>query len=78
MCLSRPTQRGNARQFILACDADRSVYLDLLQQSIALHGVEVIGYCLMSDHVHLVVHRRAGSHGYIQSQDEDRRSAENL
>jgi hypothetical protein len=32
------TQRGNARQFILACDADRSVYLDLLRQSIALHG----------------------------------------
>jgi len=49
------TQRGNARQFILACDADRSVYLDLLRQSIALHGVQVIGYCLMSNHVHLVV-----------------------
>jgi putative transposase len=49
------TQRGNARQFILACDADRSVYLDLLRQSISLHGVEVIGYCLMSNHVHLVV-----------------------
>ena len=48
------TQRGNARQFILACDADRSVYLDLLRQSIALYGVEVIGYCLMSNHVHLV------------------------
>ena len=49
------TQRGNARQFILACDADRNVYLELLRQSIALHGVEVIGYCLMSNHVHLVV-----------------------
>jgi putative transposase len=48
------TQRGNARQFILACDADRSVYLDLLRQSTALHEVEVIGYCLMSNHVHLV------------------------
>jgi putative transposase len=48
------TQRGNARQFILACDADRSVYLDLLRQSIALHGVELIGYCLMSNHVHLI------------------------
>jgi putative transposase len=48
------TQRGNARQFILACDADRSVYLGLLRQSIALHGVELIGYCLMSNHVHLI------------------------
>jgi putative transposase len=48
------TQRGNARQFILACDADRDVYLGLLRQSIALHGVELIGYCLMSNHVHLI------------------------
>jgi len=32
------TQRGNGRQYILACDPDRSVYLDLLRQSIALHG----------------------------------------
>jgi hypothetical protein len=26
------TQRGNGRQFILACDPDRSVYLDLLRR----------------------------------------------
>jgi Transposase IS200 like len=32
----------------------RRVYLDLLRQSIALHGVELISYCLMSNHVHLV------------------------
>jgi REP element-mobilizing transposase RayT len=48
------TQRGNARQFILACDADRKVYLGLLRQSISLHGVDLIGYCLMSNHVHLI------------------------
>jgi putative transposase len=34
----------------LAC----SVYLDLLQQGIQRHGVELVGYCLMSNHVHLV------------------------
>ena len=33
---------------------DRRVYLDLLRQGIALHGVELIGYCLVSNHVHLV------------------------
>ena len=27
------TQRGNGRQFILACDPDRSVYLDLLPEN---------------------------------------------
>ena len=49
------TQRGNARQFILASDAERMVYLDLLRQAVQLHSLSVIGYCLMSNHVHLVV-----------------------
>jgi putative transposase len=49
------TQRGNARRFILDCDADRMVYLNLLRQNIEGHGVGLIGYCLMSNHVHLVV-----------------------
>jgi Transposase IS200 like len=48
------TQRGNARRFILETDAERGVYLDLLQQGIQRHGVELIGYCLMSNHIHLV------------------------
>lgn len=48
------TQRGNARRFILEGDAERSVYLNLLQQCVQRHGVELIGYCLMSNHVHLV------------------------
>ena len=37
------TQRGNARRFILEGDAERSVYLDLLQQGLQRHGVELIG-----------------------------------
>ena len=49
------TQRGNARRFILDGDTDRSVYLDLLKQSLALHAVAMMGYCLMSNHVHLVL-----------------------
>jgi len=49
------TQRGNARQFILASDAERTVYLDLLRQSLQQHPLSLIGYCLMSNHVHLVV-----------------------
>jgi putative transposase len=49
------TQRGNARRFILDCDTDRMVYLNLLRQNIELHRVALIGYCLMSNHVHLVV-----------------------
>jgi len=49
------TQRGNARQFILSSDAERMVYLDLLRQAVRLHALSMIGYCLMSNHVHLVV-----------------------
>jgi putative transposase len=48
------TQRGNAQRFILQDETDRKVYLDLLRQSTELHGVALIGYCLMLNHVHLV------------------------
>ena len=49
------TQRGNARRFMLDCDADRKIYLDLLREDIESCRVSLIGYCLMSNHVHLVV-----------------------
>ena len=42
-------------RFILDSDADRMAYLNLLRQNIELHGVGLIGYGLMSNHVHLVV-----------------------
>jgi REP element-mobilizing transposase RayT len=48
------TQPGNARRFILENDQERRIYLDLLQQGIQRHGVALIGYCLMSNHIHLV------------------------
>ena len=54
------TQRGNGRQFILATDGERLVYLDLLRQAVRVHSLSVLGYCLMSNHVHaVVVPRRA-------------------
>ncbi|HEY2455986.1 MAG TPA: transposase, partial [Candidatus Acidoferrum sp.] len=48
------TQRGNAKQFILNSDAERSVYLELLQQYVKMYHLSLLGYCLMSNHVHLV------------------------
>ncbi len=48
------TQRGNARRFILESDSDRAVYLDLLFQYSRLHRLTLAGYCLMSNHVHLI------------------------
>jgi putative transposase len=49
------TQRGSGRRFLLESDADRRVYLDLLRENLALHEVLLVGYCLMSNHVHLIV-----------------------
>lgn len=49
------TQRGNARQYLLVCDADRRVYLNLLREDMESCKVSLIGYCLMSNHVHLLV-----------------------
>ena len=48
------TQRGNGRRFILDCDTDRAVYLRLLHENMDIYGVALIGYCLMSNHVHLI------------------------
>jgi putative transposase len=49
------TQRGNARGFILASDTDRIAYLTLLRENIESCRVSLLGYCLMSNHIHLVV-----------------------
>jgi len=47
------TQRGNARQVIFDGNADRLTYLGLLRQHCELDGLSLLGYCLMSNHVHL-------------------------
>jgi len=49
------TQRGSARQFTLTSDSERSAYLGLLRESAERYCLSVIGYCLMSNHVHLAV-----------------------
>jgi putative transposase len=49
------TQRGNAHRFILNSDSDRLVYLDLLVRFSRLYELSLAGYCLMSNHVHLIV-----------------------
>jgi putative transposase len=48
------TQRGNNRHDVFFVDDDRRVYLDLLKEQADKYGLEVIGYCLMGNHVHLV------------------------
>ena len=48
------TQRGNAWRFILDSDADRERYLNLLWEDVGQRGISLVGYCLMSNHIHLI------------------------
>ena len=55
LCPHHITQRGNERRDIFFTPVDREVYLGLLQQYAEHHSVAVLGYCLMTNHVHLVL-----------------------
>jgi len=48
------TQRGNNRQDVFFVDDDRRMYLKLLAAQCRRHGVKLLGYCLMTNHVHLI------------------------
>ena len=49
------TQRGNRREAIFFEDGDQEVYRDLLAEQARKAGVEVWAYCLMPNHVHLIL-----------------------
>ena len=49
------TQRGNRRQRTFFCDGDYRAYLALMSEWCGRYGVEVWAYCLMPNHVHLIV-----------------------
>ncbi len=48
------TQRGNNRQDVFFVDDDRRAYLAFLKAKSEIYGLEILGYCLMTNHVHLV------------------------
>jgi putative transposase len=49
------TQRGNRRQPTFFDENDYKLYLSLLQDECEKAGVQVWAYCLMPNHVHLIV-----------------------
>jgi putative transposase len=49
------TQRGSNRQRVFYCASDYRMYLSLLGEQLEHAGVRVLAYCLMTNHVHLVV-----------------------
>ncbi len=48
------TQRGVDRRETFSCDQDRYTYLALLKQNLTDAEVRLLGWCLMSNHVHLI------------------------
>ena len=48
------TQRGNNKQDVFFVDDDRRVYLELLREQGHRFGFRLEGYCLMTNHVHVV------------------------
>jgi len=48
------TQRGNHREAVFFHDADRQLYLVLLNENAQRYGLRLLGYCLMDNHVHLI------------------------
>jgi len=53
-CGHHITQRGNNRADVFFLDDDRRVYLELLAEQADKYGLEVVRYCLLTNHVHLV------------------------
>jgi putative transposase len=49
------TQRGNRREAIFFEDGDHDIYRDLLAEQTRKAGVGVWAYCLMPNHVHLIL-----------------------
>jgi len=55
------TIRGNARQSIFADDHDRERFLERLADSVETYRVRLYLFCLMTNHVHLVLETPSGN-----------------
>lgn len=49
------TTRGNRREIVFVDDADRRLFLALLAKACVAHDWKCLGYCLMTNHYHLVL-----------------------
>ena len=53
-CPHHITQRGNNRRDVFFNDGDRETYLRLLRTYSSEYAVDILGYCLMTNHIHVV------------------------
>jgi putative transposase len=54
-CPHHITQRGNNKEKVFFDDEDRRLYLDILQRYKNKYGIKILAYCLMGNHVHILV-----------------------
>ena len=47
--------RGNDKQVIFTDDTDYERYLELLERSLHRYGIRCLGYCLLGNHLHLLL-----------------------
>lgn len=50
------TQRCHNREFLLRLAKDRDVYREWLRKGVKRHGVSVYGFCVTSNHIHILTH----------------------
>jgi putative transposase len=55
------TSRGDRREPIYRDEVDRGAQLDVLAQAMDRFDAQVLAYCLMGNHYHLVLHTRQGN-----------------
>ncbi|RVU43822.1 transposase [Rubrivivax rivuli] len=55
------TSRGDRREPIHRDDADRLLHLDVLATAMDRFDAEVLAYCQMGNHYHLVLYTRQGN-----------------
>jgi putative transposase len=49
------TQRDNRRMPVFFCEGDYKLYLSILAEEMPCYSVAVWAYCLMPNHVHMIV-----------------------
>jgi putative transposase len=71
------TQRGNRREAIFFEDGDHQLYCDTLAEQLRKSSVEVWAYCLMPNHVHLILTKQ-GADGMSRAIGEAHRRYTNF
>lgn len=47
--------------YLFRCNKDKECYLTLMKKAAQIHRITIIAYCLMDNHVHLLVHPYGGN-----------------